>query len=626
AAPNRALADHHGNHGKKPAGNAKRAALVDVATTFRPLRSRAGRVDPGRRDAVTDEAAKIDRLVDAMHRKHSVTPNPDLTDEQFVRRAYLDICGTIPTLEEVRGFLKERGADKRAKLIDKLLNSEGYADHLYNYWADILRVQYKAFNSFYSYPFIDWLRNQIADNRPYDELVWDMVGSEGRYLDNPAVGYRIRDKNMPLIGVGNTIRVFLSTRVECAECHDHPFDVWTRKDFYQLAAFSETARIQEKRPNDYFSKEGFQVYRKPAEFGLQPARMGEFARMNIFGAFDSANPRLRYPKDYEYDDAKPKEIVKPAVPWGKYTRDGKERWRADFADWMTSPDNERFTITIVNRLWRRNFGIGLIEPYDDLQDGVEPVDQPLMDHLCDLMLDLDYDIKEFQRVLFNTKAYQRRASSSPPTAEERYYFPGPILRRMTAEQVWDSFLSLTVVNPYEYKGYRYRGERDPVYMQLDDMKKFGKDALIARFKQWSDFERTIRRIPGKYKYKGVDLVRSTELTYPLRADHFLVQFGVGTRSEVEGANVDGTVPQILTMFNGPVTHMLLEEGAVMYQVVSRERNESDAINAVFMTVLSRLPDRFEKSAAMKEVKDNGNAGLGNVIWSLVNTREFLFVQ
>ncbi|MEM1062672.1 MAG: DUF1549 domain-containing protein [Planctomycetota bacterium] len=581
-------------------------------------------MDVKAREMALAKAARIDELVDSMHRKHDVTANEPLTDEQFVRRIYLDICGVIPTLNEIATFLRDRRDDKRANLIDRLLNSEGYVEHAYNQWANTLRIQTRGAGGYTPMFFIEWLENQLRDNVPYDDLVRSMLTAEGRYVANPAVGYLQRDRGMELIGVGNTARVFLSTRIECAQCHDHPFDVWTQNDFLQFSAFSQTAYLFQsvrRGNNESLKKASY----KAADFGVDIRDRGNFGRFlkaNEYGVYSDDELRLRYPKDYAYEDAKPRSIVRPAVLWDEYKRDGKT-WREAFADWLTSEDNERFNWTVVNRLWRQAFGVGLVEPYDDISSESEPPDPELMDYLVDLIKEVDYDVKEFQRVIYNTDAYQRLASSDPPDAYESYYFPGPLLRRMTAEQVWDSFLTLTVVDPYEYQRPSYEPLRRAVTIDVDTV---SAQEAVKRFQKHDEMRRGYDAVPRKYRYQGVELVRSTELRSPLPPEHFLSQFGQGTRDIIEGRNEDGSVPQILTMFNGPVTHMLLEPHAVMYQTVVSARDRDDVIDRIFLTILSRTPNRFERAVATKEIDKYGNSGIGNVIWALVNTREFLFIR
>ncbi|MFM7593979.1 MAG: DUF1549 domain-containing protein, partial [Isosphaeraceae bacterium] len=194
-------------------------------------------VDPNRREAALASAATIDTLVESALARGGQKPNPESNDFQFLRRVYLDANGIIPTLAQSSDFLNDKKKTKRVDLIDKLLSSPGYASHLYNYWADVLRLVDRSNNNRYLRPYEDWVRQSLQKNMHFDDMVREMLSAEGRVLDTPATGYVLRDAGMPLDNLNNTIRIFLGTRIGCAQCHDHPFDRWKQKEFYQLAAF-----------------------------------------------------------------------------------------------------------------------------------------------------------------------------------------------------------------------------------------------------------------------------------------------------------------------------------------------------------------------------------------------------
>jgi hypothetical protein len=194
-------------------------------------------VDPALRDQAIRSAAKIDEIVEAALKKGNVNPNEPTTDEQFVRRAYLDIVGTIPTSKQADSFIRSTNPNKRVNLVDQLLNRAGYGSQMYNWMADMLRLVDRVDGFTYIRPYSDWVKESIRDNAPWNEMVHDMLTAEGQVWDNPAAGFYVRDQGMPLDNLNNSIRMFLGTRIGCAQCHDHPFDRWTQKEFYQLAAF-----------------------------------------------------------------------------------------------------------------------------------------------------------------------------------------------------------------------------------------------------------------------------------------------------------------------------------------------------------------------------------------------------
>lgn len=613
--------------GKRAAKKPPKPKLPKAERTAPP---KIAPVDPDSIERVLIGAERIDALVEQNYQKHGVTPNPLTDDEQFVRRIYLDITGTIPTYQQTRTFLQSRDPKKRQRLIDRLLNSPGYASHMYNYWGDILRLADRPSPNVFARPFNDWVKESIRDNKPYDKFVHEMLTAEGKIWDKPATGYFLRDAGMPLARVDNTVRIFLGTRIGCAQCHDHPFDHWTQKQFYEVASFMYGARTRLNR-NDGIYKNGNPINRVREEMKTYDPKSkgnGPFVRLmrsNTYAVINDSKRRLKMPHDYAYEDAKPNQLVQPSVLFGEQAIEPTGNPRVDFANWLTSKENPRFTTTIANRIWKRVMGVGVIEPVDDIRDETEPENEELMAYLETVLEYLEYDLKEFQRILYNTKTYQRQASERAPGATEVYHFPGPVLRRMTAEQVWDSLLTLAVYHPDGITMPSTKGIADVVDMDLTTVTaaeaKKKSDEFEARWGRGA-----IRQARTDYGYKGITLMRASELPTPLPAGHFLRQFGQGDRELISGGTQDGSVPQILTMFNGPVTHMMLEEGSVIYDNVVKAESLTDRIDVIFLSILGRRPSKSDKQLAISEIRAHGNAGYGNVIWALINTREFLFVQ
>jgi hypothetical protein len=406
--------------------------------------------------AVAADASDASRQIDALLAKdwqqNKLTANPPTSDETFVRRSHLDIIGRIPTMQETQSFLKSTDQDKRSKLIDALLASDGYSQHLFHFWADLLRVQSRANSGqgdMTSKPYLEHVKRRIRENMPYDAFVRELLTAQGKVWDNPAIGYYMRDLGMPLDNLANTTRVFLGTRIECAQCHNHPFDKWTQMQFYQMAAFTypletnftgvsdkgelmELKRAADKKP---------ELAIGTRHIGRVFENLGDFVRYSKVQALPSRV--LKLPHDYQYTDAKPKDAVQSATMLGKpLTGDLRA-----FADWMTSPENPRFTKVIANRLWKKVFGVGLIEPVDEIMDSTVAMNPALLTHLEKLMVEMRYDVKAFLRVLYNTQAYQNEATKSELVAGEAYHFTGPVLRRMTAEQIYDSFVTLIHPTP-----------------------------------------------------------------------------------------------------------------------------------------------------------------------------------
>lgn len=588
-------------------------------------------VDPNKRKEMLKSAAEIDRLVTANYKKTGTIANAKTTDAQFLRRVYLDITGTIPTLAQTRKFLNSTDPLKRTLLIDELLGSDGYASHNFNYWADVLRYTDNLNTNVRGEPYRQWIKQSLAESKPWDKMVREMLTAEGLVWKNPASGYIQRDSGMPLDNMNNNVRIFLGTRIGCAQCHDHPFDKWTQKEFYQMAAFTfgtltsthgNDKRFWANNPDDRLQAEYAEIEQEEEDRRNNSYRFDRVISINMMMVNDQADRKITLPADYQYDNAKPGDVIPPKALFGK-DADIKpgEAPRMAFARWVTSKDNPRFALTIANRLWKQTFGIGQIEPVDDMMDSTVAENPELMTFLESEIKRLNFDMKEFQRILFNTEVYQRQCSPEEVNPGDSFHFAGPILRRMTAEQAWDSFLTLAV--PDEYRELPAEVRTTALGMDLTAVKApavLDADNLANKV----DGERYQRE--AKYTYKGVLLARASELPSPVPANHFLRMFGQSDRELISASSTTGSVPQVLFMFNGPVSHMLLESNSTIYNNVMKKRSVGEGVRSIFLTILNREPDADELKLGESEVAQRGAAGYGNVIWSLVNTREFLFVQ
>jgi hypothetical protein len=203
-----------------------------------------------------------------------------------------------------------------------------------------------------------------------------------------------------------------------------------------------------------------------------------------------------------------------------------------------------------------------------------------------------------------------------------YHLPGPLLRRMTAEQAWDSFVTLAVA------AADYREPPAEIYKAAVavDLNKASAPDILTSLKKVGEFDQLRNKTQEKFKYKGNLLARASELPSPLPPNHFLRAFGQSDRELISASSTMGSVPQVLFMFNGQITHMLLEKNSTIYNNIVKKKSISDGVKVVFLTILNREPDAEELATATAQVRNDGPAGYGNVVWSLVNTREFMFVQ
>src|SRR5262249_48224882 len=267
-----------------------------------------------------------------------------------------------------------KDADKRSKLIDHLLESEGYVQNYFNFWADVLRLKSTSIGGGQTLPaglaYTKWLKDSLRANKPYDEFVRDLLTAHGKTYENGAVGFYIRDYNMPLDNMAVTSQIFLGAQIVCAQCHNHPFDKWTQMDYYQIAAHSYGMTGTNALINAGFNqtiyggtKKGGEKAKGPIAFKADERKeitrsMTEIMRPLPYNTVvDYETKALLLPHDYKYEDAKPLQVIDPAIP-ASMAKDGKivkkgEAPISAYAQWVTAPENARFSVVVANRLWKR---------------------------------------------------------------------------------------------------------------------------------------------------------------------------------------------------------------------------------------------------------------------------------
>lgn len=442
---------------------------------------------------VVMHANQIDRFIQGQFRQHNIQQNPPSTDEQFIRRVYLDILGRIPSYDEVTAFLDSKDPGKRRQTIDELLKHPGYVSNNYNYWADVLRLRTRERNGDGG-AYIEWVKQAIRENKPYDLLVQELLTAEGYPWDNPAVGYYIRDDGTPLDNMSNTIQVFLGTQLVCAQCHNHPFEDWTQMEYYQMAAYTFGVETR-LRPKNL--EEARKLIRASTNGNRNRAQSMNRAVRDLFepitfGAMESKRS-LKLPNNYKYEDAKPSSVVMPGPLFRQEVDFGDDETpRQTYVRWMTNPKNDLFVKVIANRIWKKVMGYGLFEPIDDLKKDTVVSHPELMSYLMKLMRDVDFDLKQFERILYNTPTYHRQVSTADHVKGEPYYFAGPMLRRMTAEQLWDSLLSMTIQDSDE------RVLRDVEAKRVDNRKAQADFMLALTPQQIVDMAGQIADIEAEY--------------------------------------------------------------------------------------------------------------------------------
>lgn len=580
--------------------------------------------EPLKPEVVKRAAKAIDTYLERDYSSYRVMPEARVDDGTFVRRAYLLIVGRIPTAEEAKTFIEERSMDKRAKLIDRLVASPGYESHFFNWAGDLLRVRTITGREKHGLGWHVWLRKSVSEDKHWDDMVKEMLKSSGHAAKDPAVGYYLRDRSMQLDNFSNTMQVFLGQQMGCAQCHDHPFDDWTQYDYYQMAAFTGgmqyrsedlqamIKRVAEENRNGKANTGNAKANRRQ-EMGMMRATGRSlqpfFRYLNNDAVLEKDSQALRLPKDYKYSDGKPGEVVEPATLFGpKIENVAPEKRKDVFADWVTSPENPFFTKTIVNRMWERVFGFPLYDSLDDLKSGSKTAHPKLAATLEEYMKHCDYDLRQFQRILFHTKLFERTAMAKEPERGQPTIFRGMVLRRMSAEQIYDSFLVMNngkitetmdtsmenrwqshvsmvesvfkapAKNLLELAQRAVDGEKQlrqaqaanrAAQIQMRDAntreQKIEAQAAINRSrKQMLEARESANPLSGAsmmMSESGADrtrkgLLRASELPAPFNPGSMVRQFGGSDRETPSSGQTHATVPQVLTLLNNWSTHPL----------------------------------------------------------------------
>jgi len=630
--------------------------------------------------------AKLDQLVAAHHAKHGTKLNPPVSDEIFLRRVYLDAIGRIPSLEESTRFLDSPDANKRAKLIDELLTSAGFSSHLFNWKADQLRLITLGLAGQPGWIYDEWVKDAIRSRMPYDEFVRRLITASGYLWENGAVGFYVRDLGMPLDHTSNLTRVFLGTRMECAQCHDHPLQPVTQKDFYQMAAF--TFGVSNLASSSGYSERNVKQW--PEIKTKLDAMDADTALRQSLSRTISCLKRLTtdtgkalvFPEDYAYDKALRKKPVQPQTLFGETIEDISGSPREVFAEWMTSPRNPRFATNIANRLWKLVMGAGLIEPVDSLSGLPNADHAELVKLITEAMIGLRFDERAFLAALLNTRLYQSESVRETPRPGVAFDLRGPLLRRLSAEQVWDSCLTLIVPDLDERTSLRRNDDSmlDPqrlrklATMSADEIIQRARDEMEYRERQrefqlrlveqqneraaareWGDeakaralqsahakendafFSPKLKALQmgGAYYAKETDprwmrlphtFLRASEIPLPLTLGHFLRQFGQSDRREIDAFNRDPNTTHALTLMNGELTGRIIAKDSALQAAVAKSKLSDAALTQfIYRAILVRTASDAELAQLTALTRDSPTPAQ-DLIWALLNSPEFLFNQ
>jgi hypothetical protein len=505
----------------------------------------------------------IDGPVMAKLKALNIEPSDGCTDAEFLRRAVLDTIGVLPTPDEVRAFLADTRADKRAKLVEEILKRPEFADHWALFYGDLFQNRrerdhdvrgVKGVRAFHA-----WLRKQAAANRPWDQLARDVLLASGRSDEHPAVGYyvvTVGEHGDPVRSevADSVAQAFLGTRIGCARCHNHPLEKYTQNDFYHFAAFFSRVKLDRQEP-----KKGPTTLRVAGTEGKEP----HLAKEKV---------GTRQPRTNEF--LVPRPLDRSAVGEIKPGDDP----RVPLARWVTDPRNEYFSGAMVNRVWRHFMGVGLVEPVDDLRPSNPPSNPELWAVLNREFVSSKFDLKHLMRLILNSRVYQLSAATRPANAADARFYSHYYARRLPAEAMLDALSSATGV-PDSFPGYPLG-------------------------------------------------TRAGQLPDPSLASRFLQMFGRSDRVTACACERSGevTLRQLLHLQNGENVLRKIRDGeGRLAKLLKAKKSDDEVIEELFLATLSRRPTAAQSAAAKKDIAEDGReAVLQDLLWALVNSKEFLF--
>ena len=349
----------------------------------------------------------VDEAVYQKLRQLQFPPSELCTDSDFVRRVYLDVMGVLPSVTESNAFLADESPDRRAKLIDQLLERPEHAQFWALKWGDLLRLQKKSITETGVHKFYQWLIDAIANNMPFDQFARELLTAQGSTFDHPAANY-YRAASSMTEATETTAQLFLGSRIQCAKCHNHPFENWTQDNYYGLNAFFN--RVTSK-----------------------PGKRVEEQVVFVSGQGEVTQPRTG-------------QTMKPWLPGDDDISGAESRDRRQmFADWLTKPDNPFFARVAVNRIWAEVMGQGIVEPVDDFRQSNPPANPELLDQLAADFVAHGYDHRHILRTILNSRTYQLSSDANELNKDDRHFFSHGKMRTLSAEQLLDAICHVTQV-------------------------------------------------------------------------------------------------------------------------------------------------------------------------------------
>lgn len=523
-------------------------------------------------DQLPDAKNFIDEFVFAKLQQLGLPPSEVSDDATFLRRTAIDIAGRLPTPEETSTFLAATNANKRAEWIDSLLASTDYADYFANKWSAILRNKRKKDTyTRGTYAFHSWIRESLHKNKPFDQFASEIITASGDAGQHPPVAwYRVvRDRKEQLQDVA---QVFLGVRLQCAECHHHPYEKWSQRDYYGFSAF--------------FS----QVGRKPGE---QPEEEIVFHRPGIA---QDKNPKTN-------EMVKPTPLGADPVPLSKYDDPRKE-----LAAWMGAKDNDFFAHMLVNRYWKHFLGRGLVEPEDDMRVTNPATNPELLNALAENFIESGFDLKQLVRTICNSQVYQLSAVPNEYNADDKQNYSRYYPKRLTAEVLLDAIDGMTGV------ATKFAGlPADTRAVQLPDDSFNSSSYFLTVFgRPENDSACECERQQDANLAQSLHLLNSKGIQDKLSA----VNGRAAALAKEEQAETEAKIQRLYQRAFSRNADQRELQIALTY--IDKKREQAAAAPSP-----APAPEKKEGEAATSPPNPEQEA-FEDILWALINTKEFLF--
>lgn len=483
----------------------------------------------------------IDEFVYEHWKNLHLTPSGLSSDEEFLRRVSIDLLGLLPTPEELQRFVADKSKDKREVVVDALLNRPEFLDLWVMKWAETLQIRTVSGMSPKGLDLYDkWLRERIRGGATVADVLHDVIPASGGTFENPASNY-FQTETSPQLLAENVSQAFLGMRIQCAACHNHPFDQWTMDDYYGFAAF--------------FSQVGYKTTVDPRELAVYNAGEGE----------------MRHPLGDR--------VVAPKFLGGESPKFAEEEdYRKSLSAWLASKDNPGFSRNIANIVWAHMFGVGIVEPFDDVRISNPPSNPTLLDELGKRIAASNFDIKELVRDICKSRVYQLTSDRTKENEWDQRHFSHSKIRRMRAEVLLDCINQVT-----------------------------------GATNEWPGLP------PGS---------RAVQLADGRTRDYFLTAFGRSTRETACSCEVSTspTLSQALHLLNGEVTSGKINEGGVIDALLAKNKEPMSVVENLYLRCFGRQPTSKERTGLAKKLSASSDPKetLTDLFWAMLNSSEFIF--